>query len=74
MKKVKDLTVKVTYRVGLVDVDMPDEVYYELADAHDNGDKLDITQMDYPEATEWLCDNIREADCMDWKAELEELS
>ncbi|MFV0376892.1 MAG: hypothetical protein ACK5JD_06260 [Mangrovibacterium sp.] len=74
MKKVKDLTVRVTYRVGLGDVDMPEEVYEELAEAYDNGDELDSTRMDYPKAAEWLSDHIREADCMDWEAELEELS
>ena len=31
MKKIKDLTIKVTYRVGLSDVEVPDKVYDELA-------------------------------------------
>lgn len=74
MKKVKDLTVKVTYRVGLGDVDMPDEVYNELAEAYDNGDELDPTRMNYPKASEWLSDHIRESDCIDWEVELEEIS
>lgn len=30
MKKIKDLTIKVTYRVGLSDVEVPDKVYDEL--------------------------------------------
>ena len=37
MKKIKDLTIKVTYRVGLSDVEVPDKVYDELAKAYDEG-------------------------------------
>lgn len=74
MKKVKELTVKVTYRVGLGDVEMPKKVYKQLAEAYDNGDEIDSSGMEYAEAAEWLSNNIKEADCMDWEAELEELS
>ena len=35
MKNIKDLTIKVTYRVGLGNVEVPDEVYNELAKAYD---------------------------------------
>ena len=35
MKKIKDLTIKVTYRVGLSDVEVPDKVYDELAKAYE---------------------------------------
>lgn len=37
MKNIKDLTIKVTYRVGLGNVEVPDEVYNELAKAYDEG-------------------------------------
>lgn len=37
MKKIKDLTIKVTYRVGLSDVEVSDKVYDELAKAYDEG-------------------------------------
>ena len=39
MKKIKDLTIKVTYRVGLSDVEVPDKVYDELAKANDNSSR-----------------------------------
>lgn len=37
MKNIKDLTIKVTYRVGLSNIYVPDEVYNELAKAYDEG-------------------------------------
>ena len=75
MVTIKDLTVKVTYRVGLGDVEMPQEVYDQINEAAENGDEISISGMsEYPEALQWLSDNIRERDCMDWEAEIEEMS
>ena len=75
MKTVKDLTVKVTYHVGLGDVEMPQEVYDQINEAAENGDEISISGMsEYPEALQWLSDNIREGDCMDWVAEIEDIS
>lgn len=72
MKKIKDLTIKVTYRVGLSDVEVPDEVYDELAKAYDEGG--DVPEWDYEleNANEWLLDNIRQEDAMDWEFEIDE--
>lgn len=72
MKKIKNLTVKVTYRVGLGDVEMPDEVYEQLTEAAEDGDTIESGGIKYTEAAEWLSNNIRERDCMDWEAEIEE--
>jgi hypothetical protein len=75
MRTVKNLTVKVTYRVGLGDVEMPQGVYDKINEAADNGDKISISGMsEYPEALEWLSSNICEGDCMDWVAEIEDIS
>jgi hypothetical protein len=75
MITVKDLTVKVTYRVGLGDVEIPQEVYDQINEAAENGDEISISGMsEYPEALQWLSDNIRESDCMDWVAEIEDVS
>jgi len=75
MRTVKDLTVEVKYRVGLGDVEMPQKVYDQLIEATENGDVIDPSGMlKYPEASEWLSDNIRERDCMDWECEIEEIS
>lgn len=74
MKKVNDLTVQVTYRVGLGDVEMPENVYQQIEEAYENGDEIDSSCMEYQDAADWLINNIREKDCMDWSAEIEELS
>lgn len=75
MVTIKDLTVKVTYRVGLCEVEMPEKVHQQLLEASENGDEIEMGGISkYPDAYEWLSDNIREHDCMDWEAEIEEVS
>ena len=75
MVTIKDLTVKVTYRVGLGEVEMPKKVHQQLLEASDNGDEIEMGNISkYPDAYDWLSDNIRECDCMDWEAEIEEVS
>jgi len=75
MKTVKDLTVEVKYRVGLGNVEVPDDVFEQLVEAADNWDRIDPTMMNkYVEAAEWLTENIRERDCMDWEYEIEDIS
>ena len=60
MKNIKDLTIKVTYRVGLGNVEVPDEVYNELAKAYDEGGDVPEWDDELENAKEWLSDNIRE--------------
>ncbi len=74
MITVKDFSVKITYRVGLSNVDMPEEVYEQISEAYDNGDEIDPCGIEYTAAAEWLSNNIKERDCTDWEAEIEELS
>jgi hypothetical protein len=75
MVTIKDLTVKVTYRVGLGEVEMPEKVHQQLLEASENGDEIEMGGISkYPDAYEWLSDNIRERDCMDWSAEIEDVS
>ena len=75
MKVIKNLTVKMTYRVGLCDVEVPDDVYDSLAKCYDEGGDVPMpgeSDKDSVEASEWLSDNIREADAMDWDYEIED--
>jgi hypothetical protein len=76
MVTIKDLTVKVTYRVGLGDVEMPKNVHEQLIQASENGDEIEMGGVNskYSDAYEWLSINILERDCMDWSAEIEEVS
>jgi hypothetical protein len=73
---VEDLTIKVTYKVGLGNIEMPEEVYKQLWIASEKWAEIDPTmlQKDYREAADWLHENIKEADCMDWVAEVEDIS
>ena len=75
MKKIKNLTVKMTYRVGLGNVEVPDDVDDSLAKCYDEGGDVPMPNEsdEYSaEASEWLSDNIREADAMDWEYEIED--
>lgn len=81
MKTIKDLTIKVTYRVGLGNVEVPDEVYNALGECYDRGgdvpmpDECSINgQPELVEAAEWLTDNIRQNDAMDWEFEIEDFN
>lgn len=75
MITIKDLTVKVTYRVGLGEVEMPEKVHQQLLEASKKDDEIKMGSISkYSDAYEWLSDNIRERDCMDWEAEIEDVS
>ena len=75
MKTVKDLTISVKYRVGLGDVDMPQKVYDQLVEAAENGDEIEpMDSRKYADAAEWLSDNVKERDCMEWYAEVDDIS
>lgn len=71
MKKIKDLMVKVTYTVSLSDVEVPNEVFDELAKAYDEGGNILELDDELENANEWLSDNIRQEDAMDWECEIE---
>lgn len=72
MKTIKDLTIKVTYIVGLDNVEVSDEVYDALSQCYYNGGDVSPNGMTGEEAiaAEWLNDNIRESDAMDWEYEI----
>ena len=72
MKKIKDLTIKVTYIVGLSNIEVPDEVYNELAKAYDEGGDVPEWDDELENANEWLLDNIRQNDAMEWELEIED--
>ena len=65
MKIIKNLTVNVTYRVGLDNVEVPDDVYGVVPNPSESDE-------DSAKASEWLSDNIREADAMDWEYDIED--
>jgi hypothetical protein len=74
--RVDDLTIKVTYKVGLAELEMPKEVYEQLLLASEKWHEIDPSRLekDYRDAADWLHENIKEGDCMDWVAEVDEIS
>lgn len=74
MKKIKDLNVTVTYIVGIGDIEVNDEVFKQLNEIADKGVSIDgLSDMKYPEACDWLRDNIKEADCCDLEYQINDL-
>ncbi|RRD01971.1 hypothetical protein [Prevotella sp. OH937_COT-195] len=74
--KIKDLQVKVIYRVGLSDVEVSDELYEALQYLADHGmTRGDLVSADeqITTAIEWLEDNICETDAYEWKYEIEDM-
>ena len=68
MKKIKDLTVTVTYTVGLHDVEVSEKVYDDLNALADKGRvNCDLMNLDEQVCTgfEWLSDHIHESDACD---------
>ena len=75
MDSLKDLTIKVTYTVGLENVEMPDIVKKQLKEISGDLDGIDgLSSNNYPEADAWLKENIIERDCYRLKYEVEDIS
>ena len=74
MKKIKDLTVTVTYTVGLHDVEVSEKIYEALNALADKGRvNCDLMNLDEQVCTgfEWLSDHIHESDACDWNYEVD---
>lgn len=75
MKKIENIQVKVTYLVGLCDVDVPDDVYEALSNSESeilSPDNLNMT-FEQAYAMEWLASNVKEDDACEFKFEIESI-
>lgn len=70
MKNVERLSVTVTYEVGLHDINIPEEVYNQLVNAAERSKFIYGDGDKYPEATEWLNNNIKERDAFQWSCKI----
>lgn len=71
-RTLKDLNVKVTYSVGLSDVEVPEKVAQQLEQMADYGFSIcDCEMSKYPDAFNWLSENISEEDALYWEYEVE---
>lgn len=76
MKKIKDLTVTVTYTVGLCDVEVSEKVFKALNALADRGCvHCNLVGLDeqVDTAFEWLGDNINEGDACNWEYEITDM-
>lgn len=78
--KVKELYVKVTYYVGLGDVEIPDDIHDAMSEIMDEGgevpipDECMISGRDHlSDVAGWLSDHIQEDDACDLKYEIEDM-
>ena len=76
MSEIKKLNVTVSYSVEYGDIDnVPQIVLKQLQDAYYNGHS--ITTFDahqaYPDALDWLSDQVSERDCFEWQCEIFDL-
>jgi hypothetical protein len=73
MAKIKNINVKVTYSVGLGGLTAPKKVLEQLNEIADNGDEIDFATFKYPEARDWIQENIKERDCYEASFEIVDL-
>lgn len=78
MKIIKDLTIRMTYRVSLNDVQVPNKVYKAMFECYAEGGKVPMPdecvingRADLTVAPEWLVKHVRESDAVDWDIEIE---
>jgi hypothetical protein len=73
MAKIKNITVKVTYTVGLGGLTAPKKVIEQLNEIADKGDEIEHGGLKYDEAQQWIIDNIKERDCYESTFEIVDL-
>lgn len=72
--RVKYLSIETTFRVGLVDLEIPDSVYSQILEASENGKYIDFYNSKFQDAAEWLSENIKLRDACDCSYEIEEIT
>lgn len=74
MPKIKSLSVIVTYRVGLGNLNASKEVIDQLKKACERGKRINPSDNDlFFKAGEWLTNEIKERDSFDWEVEIDEV-
>jgi Flp pilus assembly protein CpaB len=74
MARIKHISVTVKYQVGLGGFDMPEDVYAEICKAMKKDKDINFQSSEYPNAAEWLNNNIKERDCFDWESKIDDLN
>ncbi len=71
--EIKDIKVKITYKVGLGGLDANEQEFNQLKELFKDGKELNGMEHDkFNAAREWLTTKIRERDCCDISYEIED--
>jgi len=73
MKRINNLTVKVTYTVSLSDIDVSDEVLKSMNAIFDDGGEVDVDSAYHYAASDWLSGKINERDAYEWTTTIEDI-
>lgn len=75
MKRIRSISVSVTYSVTLGDIEVSDDIYEALIDCEMKElDCNDCNLTELEEKTqEWLANNIHESDAYNWSFEIEDI-
>ena len=69
MKKIKTLSVQVTYQVQFGGVEMPEEVFEQL----NKYSEINSDDIECSEALEWLSNNIEEKHAYEWSYDISDI-
>ena len=75
-EKIKKIRVTVSYYVGIGEINIDKKTHSELKELFENGVTMisgTSSELDYPNAADWLQNKIRERDCYAWECEIDEL-
>ena len=75
-KEIKDIQVKMTFRVGLGGYDASDKAFEQLKEIQESGIEISSDSFDaekYPDALAWLDNYISSQDAYEWNYEVEEV-
>jgi len=75
MKKINEITVKVTYEVTLSDLEVTNNIFNELEKIYERGGDVNGSKLEFnsPEVLEFLNENFKEDDACDWSYTIDEL-
>jgi hypothetical protein len=72
MKEINHIDVKMTFNVSLFNIKVPDDVYEQLMELGENSITIDHNDDEFPDAKDWLDNNISSDDAYMWEYEVEE--
>ena len=68
-KKIKNLSIQVTYQVQYGDVQVPDEVFDQL----NRSSEINSDDIECSEALDWLSGNVCESNAHDWSYDISDI-